>query len=151
MENSLLTSFTNELFLRQSELFGNDYKYFETQTIHTFNDLSVSNLEDWKNTIFQKNMFLNDHQIFNFQNFLFSLTKVLETINPDKLKIKNDSFLEESELILWRESSKGISKLSFNKYGEIIYMFNGNDGKKVRGVFESGVDFDMLLYRFLSF
>jgi hypothetical protein len=52
-------------------------------------------------------------------------------------------------LLLWRETSKGISKLVFNEYGEIIYMFNGNDGKKTRGVFNSDIDFEKLLYRFL--
>ncbi len=149
MENNSLTFFANDLLLRQSELFGNDYKEIENQTINTFNDLSISNLEDWQNSILQKNQFLNNLQINNIQKFFISLAKVLETINPDKLKINNDSIIEENELLLWRETSKGISKLVFNEYGEIIYMFNGNDGQKTRGVFNSDIDFEKLLYRFL--
>jgi hypothetical protein len=63
MEINSLTFFANDLLLRQSELFGNDYKEIENQTINTFNDLSISNLEDWQNSILQKNQFLNNLQI----------------------------------------------------------------------------------------
>ena len=150
MENNSLTYFTNELLLRQSELFGGDYENFDHQQIDTFNDVNFSNLEDWQNSILQKNLFLNDLQIINIGRLFASLTEVLKTINPDKLNINNDSLIEENELLLWRETSKGISKLFFNKFGEIIYAFNGNDGTKKRGVFQEDVDFEKLLYRFLS-
>ncbi len=149
METNTLSFFTNDLHLRQSELFGNDYREIENQTINTFSDIAISNLEDWQNSILQKNQFLNELQINNVQKFFISLAKVLETINPDKLKINDDSIAEENELLLWRETTKGISKLIFNEYGQIIYVFNGNDGKKVRGVFDNNIDFEKLLYRFL--
>lgn len=149
MENSL-TFFTKDLFLQQSELFGEDYKNFENNSVHTFNDLTVSNLHDWQNSILQKYQLLNDRQLTNLQLLLFALTDILLTINPDKLQIKNDCITDENELLLWRESTKGISKLIFNKFGDVIYIFNGNDGKKIRGVFENNVDFEKLLYRFLS-
>lgn len=149
METNTLSFFTNDLHLRQSELFGNDYRGIENHTINTFNDITISNLEDWQNSIIQKNQFLNGLQINNIQNFFISLAKVLETINPDKLKINNDSIIEENELLLWRETKKGISKLIFNEYGQIIYAFNANDGKKTRGIFENNIDFEKLLYRFL--
>ena len=149
MENNSLTYMTNELLLRQSELFGAEYESFDHQTINTFNDVSFSNLEDWQNSILQKNLFLNNLQTANIQNLFTSLAAILETINPDKLNINNDSLIEENELLLWRETYKGISKLVFNTFGEIIYMFNGNDGQKVRGVFQADIDFEKLLYRFL--
>ena len=150
METNSLTFLTNELYLRQSELFGDDYKNLENNSTHTFNELSISNLEDWRNSILQKYSVLNNLQIVNLQNLLISLSKILETINPEKLKINNDLLIEESELLLWRESYKGISKLFFNEYGNITYVFNGNDGKKIRGVFNGSVDFEKLIYRFLS-
>ena len=150
METNSLTFLTNELYLRQSELFGDDYKNFENNSIHTFNELSISNLEDWQNSILQKYSSLNELQITNFQNLLVSLSEILETINPEKLKINEELIIDESELLLWRESYKGISKLFFNEYGEITYVFNGNDGKKVRGIFDTIVDFEKLIYRFLS-
>jgi len=149
MENSL-TFFAKDLFLQQSELFGEQYKKFDQHTTNTFNDLTISNLDDWQNSILQKYQFLNAVQIKNLQDLLVSLVEVLSTINPDKLQIKNDCILEENELLFWRQSSKGISKLLFNKYGDITYIFNGDDGKKIRGVFENNIDFEKLLYRFLS-
>lgn len=150
METNSLTFLTNELYLRQSELFGDDYKNLENNSTFTFNELSISNLEDWQNSILQKYPVLNELQIENLQNLLISLSKILETINPEKLKINEDLLIEENELLLWRESYKGISKLFFNEYGNIIYVFNGNDGKKIRGVFSNDVDFEKLIYKFLT-
>lgn len=149
MKNSSLTYLTNELFLRESELFGGEYESFDHQQIDTFNDVSFTNLEDWKNSILQKNLFLNNLQIVNIQNLFISLANILKKINPDKLNINNDYIIEENELLFWRETTSGISKLLFNSFGEIIYVYNGNNGVKKRGVFQNDVDFEKLLYRFL--
>jgi hypothetical protein len=148
MENSLETLAIN-LNLGQSELFKRYYEKPEIKQIHTFNDLSVKDLPDWYNSVLNKYTFLNPIQVQNFQNFWSSLQFVLSQIDPLKLKIKTDSNEEELDLLLWRESSKGISKLSFDSYGQITYMFNGFDGKKIRGVFESDVDMEKLLFRFI--
>ena len=149
MENSL-DILTNNLNLGQSELFNKYYKNTEIRQIHTFNDLSVNDLEDWYNSVLNKYNFLENVQLENFQNFWNSLKYVLSEIDPLKLKIKVDSNKDELDLLLWRESSKGISKLTFDKYEEITYVFNGNDGKKIRGLFDKNVDFEQLLFRFLS-
>ena len=148
MENSLETLAIN-LNLGQSELFKRYYEKPEIKQIHTFNDLSVKDLPDWYNSVLNKYAFLNPIQVQNFQNFWNSLQFVLSQIDPLKLKIKTDSNEEELDLLLWRESSKGISKLSFDSYGQITYMFNGFDGKKIRGVFDSDVDMEKLLFRFI--
>jgi hypothetical protein len=148
MENSLETLAIN-LNLGQSELFKEYYEKVEIKQIHTFNDLSIKDLPDWYNSVLNKYAFLNPIQVQNFQNFWNSLQFVLSQIDPLKLKIKTDSNEEELDLLLWRESSKGISKLSFDSYGQITYMFNGFDGKKIRGVFDSDVDMEKLLFRFI--
>lgn len=148
MENSLETLAIN-LNLGQSELFKRYYEKPEIKQIHTFNDLSVKDLTDWYNSVLNKYDFLNPIQVQNFQNFWNSLQFVLSLIDPLKLKIKTDSNEEELDLLLWRESNKGISKLSFDSYGQITYMFNGFDGKKIRGVFDSDVDMEKLLFRFI--
>lgn len=148
MENSSLILLTNELFLGQTELFKEEYKSLESTQIHTFNDLTISNLDDWYNSLFAKYSFFNKLQIDCIQLFFKKLEYILTTINPETLNI-NDDLIEDSNLILWRESTQGISKLIFDKFGQIIYMFNGNDGKKTIGNFDSNVDMEKLLYRFL--
>lgn len=148
MENSL-ENLTNNVNLSQSILFEKYYKNDEVKQIHTFNDLSVNNLNDWYNSVLNKYNFLNDKQVTNFQNFWKSLDYILSNIDPEKLKINVDSNREELDLLLWKESNNGISKLSFDKFGQMIFSFNGNDGKKVRGVFDEKVDFEALLFRFL--
>ncbi|HKO77679.1 MAG TPA: hypothetical protein VJU52_10695 [Flavobacterium sp.] len=148
MENSLETLAIN-LNLGQSELFKEYYDKPEIKQIHTFNELSIKDLTDWYNSVLNKYVFLNPIQVENFQAFWNSLEYVLSKIDPLKLKIKTDSNEEEQDLLLWRESSKGLSKLSFDSYGQITYMFNGFDGKKIRGVFDSDVDMEKLLFRFI--
>lgn len=148
MEYSL-NYLANDLFLRQSELYGEEYKKSEIRHIHTFNDLSVSDLDDWFNSIVTKYAFLNIEQINNFQEFLKSLSHLLITIDPNKLEISVDS-VEETDLLLWRESSNGISMITFDKFGQIAYNYNGKDGKKVKGTFDQNIDMEKLLYKFIS-
>lgn len=148
MENSFEV-LANNLNLGQSELFNEYYKNIEIRQIHTFNDLSVTDLVDWYNSVLNRYPFLENQQLENFQNFCNSLKYVLSQIDPLKLNIKVDSNDDELDLLLWRESNQGISKLCFDIYGQIIYTFNGFDGKKIRGVFDSNVEMEILLYRFI--
>lgn len=148
MENSL-SNLTKDLFLRQSELYNEDYKESDIRHIHTFNELTVSDLDDWFNSILMKYSFLNEIQTTNFLNFLNSLCYVLSRIDPDKLKISVDS-VEDSDLVLWRESDSGISMITFDNFGQIAYNYSGKDGKKVKGTFDQDVDMEKLLYKFIS-
>lgn len=148
MGNSLNT-LTNDLFLRQSELFGHNYEETEVRHIHTFNDLSVSDLEDWFNSILTKYNFLNNNQIKNFQKFVVKLNFVLNQIDPNKLKINVDS-VEDSDLLLWRESDNGMSMITFDEFNQIAYNYIGKNGKKIKGVFKNDVDMEKLLYKFIS-
>lgn len=147
MENSL-TYLANDLFLEQSEMFSDVYKDVRVKNGDTYNDISISNLNDWLNSIIMKYDFLNKMQIDNFISFLKSLDSILRNIDPKKLKINNDC-IDEDDLQLWRESNSGISKLVFDKYGQIVYMFNGTDGRKIKGVFDNSVDMKKLLNRFI--
>lgn len=148
MEYSL-SYLANDLFLRQSELYGEEYEKSEIRHIHTFNDLSVSDLDDWFNSIITKYTFLNNVQIQNFEGFLKSLSRLLITIDPNKLKISVDS-VEEVDLVLWRESNNGISMITFDEFGQIAYNYNGKDGKKIKGTFDQNIDMEKLLYKFIS-
>ena len=101
MENSFEILATN-LNLEQSELFNKYYKNIEIKQIHTFNDLSITDLVDWYNSILNTYTFLENEQLENFQNFWNSLKYVLSQIDPLKLNIKVDSNDEEIDLLLWR-------------------------------------------------
>lgn len=147
MKNSL-EILTRDLFLQQSVVFKDEYM-IDVKPIHTFNDLSVSNLEDWFNSILTKYDFLNTIQVTNFQSFLNSLDYVLTEIDPNKLKISVDS-VEDSDLMLWRESDNGISMITFDEFGQVVYNYLGKNGKKIKGIFDQNVDMEKLLYKFIS-
>ncbi len=94
---------------------------------------------------------LNKLQKNNVESFATSLAGLLREIDPAKLKIVVDYIEEECELLLWRKSSQGVSKLSFDSYGQITYLFTGDSGQKTIGVFEEGVDMDKLLRFYQKF
>ncbi|SHI37727.1 hypothetical protein [Flavobacterium terrae] len=148
MENSL-TFLAEDLVLKQSELFRDEYVNSEINQVHTFNELSVSDLDDWYNSILMKFSFLNEIQVKNIQGFLKALGYVLGEIDPNKLEISLDS-VEDSDLMLWRESNHGISMITFDEYGQIVYSFIGKNGKKIKGTFDQNIDMEKLLYKFIS-
>lgn len=141
---------TSSLYLEQSELYGKMYHDLNFSITPTFNDVCFGNISDWHNGLIAKYNFLNLEQRYTLSLFFSALKDILTQFDPEKLKIFNDSIVEEKEIVIWREDTKGISKLIFDKYGEITYVFNGYDGKKIRGVFNKDVDFEKLLYRFLQ-
>ncbi len=144
-----LNRIQNNLHLRQSKVYGYLYDINRQEQIHTFNDISINDIEDWFNSILIKYDFLNVNQIINLQSFFVCLKRILNTIDPEKLRIEN-SLIERTDLVLWRESNLGISKLIFDEFGQIVYIFSGNDGKKIKGIFDNKVDMEKLLYRFIS-
>jgi hypothetical protein len=141
-----LNSLFNGLHLQQSELFGAEYGVKEC---NEYGEISIKVVEEWLNSI-EVHHDLNKLQKNNVESFATSLAGLLREIDPAKLKIVVDYIEEECELLLWRKSSQGVSKLSFDSYGQITYLFTGDSGQKTIGVFEEGVDMDKLLYRFLS-
>lgn len=144
-----LATIQNNLELAQSELFSSFYEETQSTDIQTFNEVSINDIDDWYNSILTKYNFLNLLQVQNLQSFFHDLKKLLRTIDPNKLDIQ-DHIIENIDLLLWRESSIGISKLIFDEFGQITYMFNGNNGRKIKGVFDLTVDMEKLLYRFIS-
>lgn len=143
-----LNTIKRNLHLSQSELFSEVYEKSTQHNVHTFNEVSIFDVDDWFNSLLTKYGFLNKQQVENVRSFFKKMKYVLKNIDPNKLDIEND-VIEEVDLVLWRESNKGISKLVFDEYGQIIYMFNGNDGRKIKGVFDSDVDMEKLLYKFI--
>lgn len=147
--NNSLSFLKKDLFLKQSELFGNEYEKSKVRHIHTFNELSVTDLSDWYNSIQIKYNFLNDIQRANFLKFVEALNYVLKNIDPKRLQINVD-IVEGVDLILWRKSLNGLSIITFDEYGQIAYNYTDKDGKKIKGVFDQDVDMEKLLYRFIS-
>lgn len=142
-----LNLLVNEMLLQQSELYAADYS--SVKGCNEYGAISISVVEEWLNSISVHND-MNKLQKENLQCFAVCLVDVLQKIDPNKLNISVDYIQEEQELLLWRKSHQGISKLSFDPIGQITFTFTGNDGQKVLGVFNTGVDMEKLLLRFLS-
>lgn len=49
---------------------------------------------------------------------------------------------EENTVIVWKENKEGLYQLIFDSYGQVSYVFCGNDGSKLRNTFE--FDFEEL-------
>ena len=145
-----LNAVAKNMSLTQSELYAQEYVDAVPRHIHTYNELSVTDHEDWYNSVTYHFNFTSQAQFENFTQFYDVVVQHLQTVDPQRLKFITDSIEAESDILIWRESQAGISKLIFEDSGEIVYVFNGNDGSKIRGEFDSTVDFVNLLYRFLT-
>ena len=145
-----LNAIEKNISLTQSELYGQDYFNAVPRHVHTYNELSICDIEDWYNSVMYHFQSLNDIQSENFGAFYNVVRQHLRILDPAKLRMTVDWITDESDLLIWRESQAGISKLIFEDSGQITYVYNGNNGSKIRGEFDNSVDFLNLLYRFLT-
>lgn len=148
--NFTTNSIRNNASLEQSILYAD--VYFKAIPKHTsaFNSLSIRNIHDWYESVTFHYKCMNAVQSTNFECFVVWLHLQLKYMDPDKIDIKVSEIEEDSSLILWRDSINGVSKLVFNKYGAISYVYIGKNGKKRRGLFDNQIDFEKLFYVFMS-
>jgi hypothetical protein len=142
---------TEELHLRQSQLYGNTYSEIENQfSIPTYNDLSIHTLKDWGNSLINSYE-LNNEQILALSRFLEELDYILTTIDPLKINSIQTSTIDDTDLLIWRETSNFIVELTFDDEGFVIFRKTPKDKKPMqKGLFNSDSDFQKLLLQFLS-
>lgn len=148
-ENFRNLDLSKETFLEQSELYNVIYKEYKDSNTIIPNEIGVDDLDDWFYKILSIYSFLNDGHKNNLKSTIGVLKSILNIVDPEKLKMGVDGFEEENELILWRKSKNGVSKIIFDEFAEITFSYIGYDGKKIMGVFNNKVDFEKLIYKFL--
>lgn len=47
---------------------------------------------------------------------------------------------EENTVIVWKENKDGLYQLIFDEYNQVSYLFVGNDGRKIKNVFNFNLD-----------
>ena len=148
-ENFRNLDLSKETFLEQSELYNVIYKEYKDSNTIIPNEIGVDDLDDWFYKILSIYSFLNDGQKNNLKSTIGVLKSILNIVDPEKLKMGVDGFEEENELILWRKSKNGVSKIIFDEFAEITFSYIGYDGKIIMGIFNNNVDFEKLIYKFL--
>ncbi|MGB5941610.1 MAG: hypothetical protein WBG71_01900 [Leeuwenhoekiella sp.] len=146
-----LNFITEELRLKQSQLYGDSYSEIENKfVVPTYNDLSIHTLKDWENSLINS-YDLNEVQTFTLSEFLKQLNYVLKTIDPLKIESIRTSTIDETDLLVWRETSKFIVELTFDEDGFVIFRKTFKTDKEMqKGIFNSDSDFQWLLLQFLS-
>ncbi len=150
MENQL-NFITEDLRLRQSELYGSNYSQLDNKfNIPTYNDLSIHTLKDWENSLINS-YDLNESQIIVLSKFLKELDYILTTIDPLKIKSIQTSTIDETDLLIWRETSRFIVELTFDEDGFVTFRKTfKNSNEMQKGIFDFKSDFQKLLLKFLS-
>jgi len=143
-------SIQNHATLEQSEVYGRLYGGTIPKQTAAFNSLSIRNIDDWYASVTFHYTCMHGERLKNFSHFMVWLKTQLSVIDPEKINIKVDEIKEDSSLLLWRESANGLSKLIFNEFGGISYVYIGKDGAKKRGLFDDNIDFEKLFYTFMS-
>lgn len=142
---------TEELHLRQSQLYGNSYSEIENKfSIPTYNDLSIHTLKDWENSL-TNSYELNSEQTIILSRFLEQLNIILTIIDPLKINSIQTSTIDETDLLIWRETSNFIVELTFDDEGFVTFRkTHKNNQPMQKGIFDSDSDFQKLLLQFLS-
>ena len=147
--NTTFNIIQDDILLKQSEVYGQEYQNFDDENLVTFNDLSITNIENYYNFLLEKYQFLNDLQVFGIQSLFQEMGYVLTMIDPLKLNLKDDT-IDYEDLTIWNKSRLGISKLTFDKFGQVIFQFVGVNGTKIMEVHEGEIDMQDLLFKLLS-
>lgn len=142
---------TNDLLLKQSELYGDAYEKNTCNFLSpTYNDLSVHTLGDWLNSL-TTTYDLTKDQILNLNALINALEFVLKTIDPIRIKDIQTTIIDDIDFLLWRETEKGILELNLEDDGGIIFRStNRESGKMHKKIFDCEVDFQKLLFNFLA-
>ena len=148
-ENFRNLDLSKETFLEQSELYNVIYKEYKDSNTIIPNEIGVDDLDDWFYKILSIYSFLNDGQKNNLKSTIGVIKSIINIVETEKLKMGVEGVEEENELIVWRKSKNGVSKIIFDEFAEITFSYIGYDGKKIMGIFNNNVDFEKLIYKFL--
>lgn len=142
---------TNDLLLKESELYGKTYEKNDFNfSSPTYNDLSVHTLGDWLNSLTTSyNLTYLQHKNLNL--LINALGFVLKTIDPIRIKDIQTMILEDTDLLFWRETKKGVSELTLEDDGGVVFRSTDRKtGKMQKGIFDEEIDFQKLLFKFLA-
>lgn len=146
-----LAILSNDLRLQESEVYGDVYlKNAVNTNSSTYNELSIHTLEDWYNYL-STTYNLTSSQEVNLINFTEQFRTILALINPHKIKDIQNTLNEDSDLLLWKESTNSISEIFFEDDGEILYRFTDKKtGRLTKSFFNGECDFQGLILTFLK-
>lgn len=142
---------TEDLRLKQSQLYGDSYNDIDTKFIvPTYNDLSIHTLNDWVNSL-SNSYSLNTLQIESLDLFVKELNFILTEIDPLKIKAIQTSIIDEVDLLIWRETQSYIVELTFDDEGYVTFRKTFKSNKPMqKGIFDSDSDFQKVLLQFLA-
>ena len=139
--------------LSQSDIFGDVYdELFENTNGNAFSNPLVEDVGD----LFD-NILLNYENLTMFQKEMLNIiynefNNIRINIDPNRLKPFQHYFNEDDELLLYRETTKGLINIIINPEDCVAYSFipNTDEKRKFYFVHQDG-DFETLAYDFFSF
>ena len=138
--------------LSQSEAFGSLYKeLFETRESPAFNNPLVEDLTELLNGILLKHDTLTDFQKGILDQIFNEFNNIRLSIDPKRLKSFEHYFNVDNELLLYRETEKGLINIIINPEDCIAFSYipNNDEQRQLYFVHQDG-DFEKLTYDFFS-
>ncbi|HUH73625.1 MAG TPA: hypothetical protein VLZ75_04395 [Chitinophagales bacterium] len=137
--------------LVQSEFAGDFYKEMFEQENTTFANPLIEEVEEIYNQITNDYDTLTQWQISVLSEIINQLNKVRLIIDPHRLKSFKHSLNDDGDLLLFRESEKGLVNIILHPENDFAFSFIGNQkGNLLEFYTIDGCDFESIVLNFLS-
>ncbi len=136
----------------QSDSFGDQYKkYFCEYDSSTFNSPLFSDISSIYNSIMLKYTSLTEFQQEILGKLFNTFNQIRKTIDPNRLKSFEYYLNEDDELLLYRNTTLGLTNIIINPDELIAYSYLGkSDSDRILKFYNSGADFESIAYKFFS-
>jgi hypothetical protein len=140
--------------LEQSKVFGDQYEeILKTDGSPPALGYFVKDVEELLNNILLKCNNISNFQILVLHGFFIAFNHIRRTIDPIRLESFESTFNGDDELVLFRNTDKGIINIIINPDECFAFSFipkNPDDQKSLTFYDEDYQDFEGLAYRFFS-
>jgi len=137
--------------LVQSEFAGEVYNEIFEQDNTTFANPLVEEVEEIYNQIINDYDTLTEFQIIVLSKIIDQLNNVRLVIDPNRLKDFKHCINDDADLLLYRESAKGLINIIIHSEDDFAYSFIGNtSGNKLEYYTIEDCDFEEIVLNFLS-
>jgi len=137
--------------LAQSDFAGEVYKEMFEQDNTTFANPLVEEVEEIYNQIINDYDLLTEWQVIILSKLIDQLNNVRLIIDPNRLKSFKHCLNEDGDLLLFRESEKGLFNIILHQENDFAFSFIGNqEGNILEFYTIEECDFETIVLNFLS-
>lgn len=136
--------------LSNTECFSNHYSEIFNRDSFAFSSPLQQDVAEIYNNILKSYPHLTTFQKEALQGIISAFDQIRKQIDPDRLKDFKVSINEDGDLLLFRQSAKGLTNLIIHEEDDFAYSFIGLKEGRTLKFFENNTDFESVALKFFS-